>query len=324
LKLARGSRFQYTFSENDPRSVLPPGKGDRRPMHDPLNPRRLPEAGADEQPGAPKKEWTSLLELPGAHAQPWYQKRAGVPALTLTKHRLKSEILNNERDILVYTPPGYTKNASAYPSLYLFDGEDADGLVFASQTVENLIQDKKIPPIVIVRIANPGQAVRDRELRCLPEFTGFLASELAPFVRRNYNVSLEAAKTAIGGYSLGGLAAAFASLRQPETFGLTLAQSGSFWFEPTGADNAEPNWLAREFIRAPKLPLRFYIEAGIYEVDLQGRGGNILETSRDLRNVLLAKGYKVDYREFPGDHDYLNWRGAIADAMVSLFGTEGK
>ena len=184
LKLARGSRFQYAFSENDPRSVLPPGKAERRPMHDPLNPRHLPE-----DPGAPKQQWTSLLELPGALAQPWYQKRAGVPALTLTKHRLNSEILNNEREILVYTPPGYTKTASPYPSLYLFDGEDGDGLVFASQTVENLIQDKKIPPIVIVRIANPNQAVRDRELRCLTEFTDFLAHELVPFVRRNYNVS---------------------------------------------------------------------------------------------------------------------------------------
>src|SRR5260370_9409435 len=30
LKLARGSRFQYAFSENDPRSVLPPGQGNRR------------------------------------------------------------------------------------------------------------------------------------------------------------------------------------------------------------------------------------------------------------------------------------------------------
>ena len=113
-------------------------------------------------------------------------------------------------------------------------------------------------------------------------------------------------------------------MKHPETFGLILAQSGSFWFEPTGADDAEPNWLTREFIRAPKLPLRFYIEAGIYEVDLQGRGGNILETSRDFRNVLLAKGYKVDYREFPGDHDYLNWRGTIADAIVTLFRTDGK
>ena len=214
LKLRRGSRFQYTFSENDPRSVLPLGKGTRRPMPDPLNSRHVLEG-----PGAPEDQHTSLLELPGALAQPWYKKRTGVPALTLTKHRLKSEILNNERDILVYTPPGYAKTASPYPTLYLFDGEDADGLVFASQTVENLIHDQKLPPIVIVRIANPGEAVRDRELGCLPEFTDFLARELVPFVRRNYNVSSESGKTAIGGYSRGGLAAAFAGLKHSRESG---------------------------------------------------------------------------------------------------------
>jgi enterochelin esterase family protein len=224
----------------------------------------------------------------------------------------------------VYTPPGYEKTASPYPALYLFDGEDPDGLVFGTATIENLIQDQKIPPIIVVRIANPSQAVRDRELGCLPEFNDFLVSELVPFIRRNFNVSADPGKTAVGGYSRGGLAGAYAGLKHPGTFGLILAQSGSFWFEPTGADDAEPNWLSREFVRAPKLPLRFYIEAGSYEVDLKGRGGNILETSRDLRNVLLAKGYPVDYREFPGDHDYINWRGTLADAIMSLFGAREK
>ena len=319
LRLPRGSRFQYTFSENDPRGSLPPGKGDRHPVHDPLSSRHLPE-----DPGTPMDRWTSLLELPGAPAQPWYAKRSGIPALTMTRHRFKSDILNNERDILIYTPSGYGKTLPPYPTLYLFDGEDPDGLVFASQTVENLIFNKKIPPIVVARIANPSQAVRDRELGCMPEFADFLARELVPFVQRNYNVSSEPGRTTIGGYSLGGLAAAFVGLKHPETFGLILAQSGSFWFEPTLADNAEPNWLAREFVRARKMPLRFYMEAGAFEVDLQGSGGNILETSRDLRNVLLAKGYIVDYREFAGDHDYINWRGTFADALMSLFGAAGK
>jgi len=68
----------------------------------------------------------------------------------------------------------------------------------------------------MVRIANPGEAVRDRELGCLPEFTDFLAREWVPFVRRNYNVSSESGKTGIAGYSRGGLAAAFAGLKHPE------------------------------------------------------------------------------------------------------------
>jgi len=115
--------------------------------------------------------------------------------------------------------------------------------------VDNLIHHKKIPPIVIIRIANPSQAVRQRKLSCQTEFANFLARELPPFVRRNYNVSSEATKTAVGGYSLGGLAAASASLKHQETFGLTLAQSGSFWFEPTRNRHCRTE-LARARIRS--------------------------------------------------------------------------
>src|SRR5262245_49022616 len=62
----------------------------------------------------------------------------------------------------------------------------------------------------------------------------------------------------------------------------------------------EPNWVARQFIRSPKLPLRFFIEAGLFENDIWGSGGQILEQSRHLRDVLLAKGYEVHYQEYAG------------------------
>ena len=314
MRLFHGSRVTYTISENDPLGTRPAGKTQRKAVYDSLNARHLPE-----DPTANPATWSSLVELPGAPTQSWHIKRENTPELTLIKHKLKSEILKNERDIQVYLPPTYTKHGEAKPTLYLFDGEDPDGLVFASHTIENLIQDKKIPDIVVVRIANPNQSARNKELSCLPEFSKFLQQELVPFIRAHYKVTADPSKTGIGGYSLGGLAAVCAGLRQPKTFGLILAQSGSFWWEPTGADGAEKNWVAKQFISSPKLPLRFYIEAGKYEVDLQGSGGNILETSRNLRDVLQAKGYDIQYQEFAGDHDYMNWRDTLGDNLTSLF-----
>jgi enterochelin esterase family protein len=192
-----------------------------------------------EDATTPKDRWVSVLELPGAAAQPWYATRADVPALLATRHQFLSTVLNSEREVVVYTPPGYLTTGPAYPTLYLFDGEDPDGLVFASATVSNLIHAGKIPPLVVVRIVNPSQTVRQRELSCLPSFATFLTNELIPFVRRTYHVSTDPQKTGIGGYSLGGLAAAYAGFTHSETFGLVLAQSGSFWFEPTGADESE-------------------------------------------------------------------------------------
>jgi enterochelin esterase-like enzyme len=30
------------------------------------------------------------------------------------------------------------------------------------------------------------------------------------------------------------------------------------------------------------------------------------------------QGYEVHYREFVGGHDYLSWRGTLADGLISL------
>jgi enterochelin esterase-like enzyme len=131
----------------------------------------------------------------------------------------------------------------------------------------------------------------------------------------------------VGGSSFGGLAAACAGLQHSETFGNVLSQSGAFHWLPSKGDqardsgtNSEPNWVARQFIASPKLPLRFYLDAGSEEFDVSGDGRSILVTSRTLRDVLLAKGYEVHFQEFAGGHDYLSWRGTLADGLIALMG----
>ena len=76
------------------------------------------------------------------------------------------------------------------------------------------------------------------------------------------------------------------------------------------------------FIKSPKLPLRFWMDAGVFAVDSRGNGGAILEPSRHMRDVLLAKGYEVHYQQFNSGHDYLNWRGTLADGLIALAGTD--
>jgi enterochelin esterase-like enzyme len=49
-------------------------------------------------------------------------------------------------------------------------------------------------------------------------------------------------------------------------FGNVLCQSGSFWWAPDlqgdSDTTTETGWLAKQFIRIPKLPVRFYMDAG--------------------------------------------------------------
>ena len=72
----------------------------------------------------------------------------------------------------------------------------------------------------------------------------------------------------------------------------------------------------------PKLPLRFYLEAGLME-DKPRDGVSLLTANRHLRTVLRARGNSVEYREFNGGHSILNWRGSFADGVLALFGSQG-
>jgi enterochelin esterase family protein len=109
------------------------------------------------------------------------------------------------------------------------------------------------------------------------------------------------------------LGASFAGFTHPEVFGNVLSMSGSYWWNPQ--DDLEPEWLTRQFARSPKRPVRLFVAIGLMEMkDRQ------LATNRHFRDILIAKGYSVEYREFNGAHSYLNWRGSLADGLLYLFG----
>jgi len=37
-----------------------------------------------------------------------------------------------------------------------------------------------------------------------------------------------------------------------------------------------------------------------------------------VRDVLQAEGYQVHFQEFAGGHDYLSWRGLLANGLIEL------
>lgn len=322
IKIPAGARFVYNLSINDPLVEDGPRADERAATQqaDPLNPKKSWNFTA----GASIHEYSSMVELPGAPPQPWIAKRPGVPEGRLESTKFKSDLLGNERQITIYTPPAYRKDGGPADLVVVFDENAYIDRVPTPTIVDNLIAEGKIQPTIVVLIANPSQETRFKELAPNPKFADFLARELIPWVRAQYNVTDDPKRTVVAGSSFGGLAATYAALRHPETFGAVLCQSGSFWWAPDhryGGDAiTETGWLAREFIKSPKLPIRFYMDAGLFEVDYVGSGGAILEPSRHMRDVLRAKGYDVHYQEFASGHDYLNWRGTLADGLIALLG----
>jgi enterochelin esterase family protein len=293
---------------------LPKGSSEQL---DPLNSKTYlypPDEDNPEQGG----EVVSVLELPQAPAQPWVQPQPNIPTGQLERCTLHSSILNNERRIWVYTPPGYTVSGNPYDLLILFDGWAYAHAMHAPVTLDNLIGVGKIPPLVAVMLDSPD---RMQELLCYPPFADFLAQELMPWAHQNYHLTNKPTQTIVGGMSAGGLAAAYIGLRYPELFGKVLAQSAALWWRPH--DESEPEWLARQFVTGPRLPLRFYLDVGLLEDWTEGdEGVSQLVSTRHLRNVLQAKGYPVHYAEFSGDHDEICWQGTLADGLITLLNEE--
>jgi enterochelin esterase-like enzyme len=330
IKVDRKMRLSYTLAPNaarlHPLSLGIDADGitmtaaAARP--DPLNPRRW---RVDPQSvDAPEYRGSSILEMPDAAPQPWVAQRPGVPPGRVEKRRFKSAALNNEREVAIYLPPGYSPRGKPYPLLVVFDEDAYLTLVPTPTILDNLISEARIPPVVALLIGNvPG--ARDRELICNPEFTRALVDELLPWAHGLYNFTNDPRHTVVAGSSAGGLASACAGLWHPETFGNVLAQSGAFHLTPpssgdTTDSNSEPNWLVRQFISSPRKPLRFYLDAGSAEFNATGGADSILFCTRTLRDVLLAKGYEVHFQEFAGGHDYLSWRGTLADGLIALMG----
>nr|BFF02928.1 alpha/beta hydrolase-fold protein [Streptoalloteichus tenebrarius] len=268
---------------------------------DPLNPRRLPARW-----GAPPK---SVAELPAAPPQPWLSPRPDVPRGSVTSHVVHSGHLGEDRRVWTYLPHGHD-HGSDYPVLVLLDGDMWGDALPVASTLDNLVAEGLLPPLVALMPDAVDNPTRWRDLGCHEPFLGFLRDELLPWASHRWRVTDDPARTVIAGQSLGGLTALFAGLRAPERFGNLLSQSGSFWWSPEGGPS---DWLARRFAAAPRLPLRIHLEAGTREWILT-------PATRHLRNVLRDRGYEVEYAEHDGGHDYACWRGSLATGLVALAG----
>jgi predicted alpha/beta superfamily hydrolase len=249
----------------------------------------------------------------------------------LIKHeQFPSRFLRNQRDLIVYLPPGYQEQAQRrFPVLFLHDGQNLfDGATsfipgmdwHVGQTADYCIQAGLVEPLVIVGIYNAGkQRLGEYTPTRMPKLGGgranryakFLLEEVRPFLLGNYRVLSGAENTGIGGSSLGGLVSLYLGLRLPHVFGKIAALSPSVW------------WNRRVILRfadaAPVDPLpRIWLDIGT------GEGGRIVEDVERFRDILLAKGWRlgrdVHYQRVEGaEHNEAAWAQRVAPFLQFLF-----
>ncbi|WP_129780462.1 alpha/beta hydrolase-fold protein [Peristeroidobacter soli] len=250
------------------------------------------------------------FEGPDAKPERWLKARAGVPRGTVSEREITSRILNNTREVAIYTPPGHSKDNGPYAFVVLFDGLSYLYSAAIPTQLDNMRADGVLPPVVAIMVDYIDAAHRQCELTGEPEFGRFIAEELVPDLREELHLTRDPRKAVVAGASRGGLAASYIAVRHPRTFGNVLAQSGSFSWAPKGEPDGA---LLRELAEQPALPVRFHVVAGTWETP-----DRMLRYSRALRDLLENKRYQVSYGEYPGGHTFLNWRATLPDGLIAL------
>jgi enterochelin esterase family protein len=295
-------RFQYNFSVNDDCGNDDDKRWKKR-IYDPYCHNKLEllneDGNIDEIRG-------SYIVMKNAqelnYSKPKHISNKG----TIEKHSFRSEILDNERNIYIYLPYGYSKYSTSYKTLVLTDGNDYINNLCAKNVLDNLINEGKIPPIVAIFVTQTTE--RDKELQCNDKFIRFLIEEVLSWARSNYNLSINPEDNIIGGLSFGGLSAMYSGLKHSNVFGNVLSQSGSFWWCSKSCDK-----IVEQFERINKLPIKIYMEVGELEAK-----DSIIGTNEQLRDILIEKGYDVKYSVFKAGHDYLLWGETLANGLIFL------
>ncbi len=150
---------------------------------------------------------------------------------------LRSETLDEDRTILVYTPPGYDGSSAIYPVLYLLDG-DAH-FHHTTGIIDFLSRNGNMSQMILVALPNTD---RTRDLTPVTtsdtdnnfptaggaeHFLTFIANELKPYIEENYRT---APYNVLVGHSFGGLFAVYALLARPEVFDAYVSISPSLWW----------------------------------------------------------------------------------------------
>jgi enterochelin esterase-like enzyme len=266
----------------------------------------------------------SFVSLPDAPDDSLAQKRPDIARGWIDRHTFRSERMGNERNIWVYTPPSYASSDERYPLLVAFDGGWALTRVPTQRLLDNLLAVGRIRPAIAVFIDNPTAESRNVELPCNETFAQFIEHELLPWLQERYRISDQPADHFVTGASYGGLAAMWCGYRLPQIFGNVISQAASLWWGPgfkmtvpRSAGGYPAEWLIEQYEHSPRLPVRFWMEAGLMEDRKL-----MIEPNRRMKAVLEAKGYDLTYSEPCGGHDTALWRGTLASALAHMLAPE--
>lgn len=266
---------------------------------------------------------TSLILVPGSildvRAVPHGDLR------TVTYH---AAALKSERQMYVWTPPGYSESSKPLPVLYFYHGFGDTGASAVvqgriPQIMDNLLAEKKIAPMLVVipdtetdiadavpedfppqerrKVFYPRNALAaDREL----------IHDIIPTINQHFNVRQDADGRALAGLSQGGYQALVSGITHLDHFGWLATFSGV-------TTETVPNAAVSAQLDRPQ-----QINQRLRDFTVViGETDNI--TGKDiagLKTLLEEKGVRFSYTQYPNlGHEMDVWRPAYIEFVQKLF-----
>jgi len=255
----------------------------------------------------------------------------------LTREVIYSRALAQERELLIWLPPGYARDsAHRFPLIVLHDGASVfdpstSGLsrvdLAADEWVGLLARKGVLPESLVVGVCHPegfsqeGGNLRDFELS--PELGGdayaeFVATELVAHMDARHRTIAKPEARSLGGFGLGALSTFHTALRHPGVFQNFICLSTSF---EDVSQSLPANAVALkelEKVRNLEKGVRMYFDYGDREIDECYEQYHAI-----LGGLLREKGWR-DGQEFtiarlPGEgHTSLSWRARLGEALRFL------
>jgi predicted alpha/beta superfamily hydrolase len=277
-----------------------------------------------------------------------------VSAGQLRKHeQFRSRFLRNNRDLIVYVPPGYDDQPfTRYPVLYMQDGQNLfdRATSFGGQdwnvhgAADHMIGIGAVQPLIIVGIYNTGKSrIHEYTPTKAPKLGGgradryakFLMEEVMLFIQREYRVNGDPRVTGIGGSSLGGLLALYLGLKNPQVFGKIAALSPSVWWHQrmimqfAVSVTLRPPQRKRPIFRLRSAEPGLEMPRPTIWLDIGTKEGpRIVPDVEQFRDILLQKGWREDEdlhyeRVDGGEHNELAWSQRIGRVLQFLYPEAG-
>ncbi len=284
---------------------------------------------------------TTVVEVPAPTPQPW--DRTDIPHGTVEHVLYRSKLVTpdaddtGDRDMWVYTPPGYDPaRKQPYPVLYLNHGysDGAEGWVQAGQAnliLDSLLHDGKIAPMVVVMPLGYGEmkiitAGWNRVGGLIFEnqqlFSKQLLQEVIPMAEARFHIAHDRDHRAIAGLSMGGGHSIYTGLNHTDTFAYVGAFSSAVvspllqntgWQTNTNQADLDKGFHAIVPNASTQRPVKLYWQSC-------GTEDSLIGSNRAFGTWVKAniKG-NVQVRETPGMHTWMVWRDDLIAFTPLLF-----